>query len=678
MSDPRELLQAYLDDELTAPERAAVEAALAADPALRDELAKLRAAGALVRASAMPAMPEELTTMIRDRLTTAARPCWEVLLARPVPHLRLGAVTTLALCLFLAPFTRGPELPALSRDVYVTVNDSMTTSSDGAPPPPAAMPAEAPMDEFVLGTTAAEEPARPFDTTLPRSKATVLEAVGGEVDLADVRGPEPRPAPAPRAVSGEALRQRTGPAAEGREAPGTSRDFYVGGEPPAHAYAETRPLPRLQAGEVDDNERFGKFVAYAEAQAGLAQQGVSVFPVRQRQVIQIVDEQGVGVPDLPLEVREIVTTGPVGAPHHGGRTLLRARTDASGQAVFFPGRHPGYITSDVQLLSDRELTPMWFAGERTVWRAVAQPPWQPAAAGRTVDIAFVVDTTGSMSEEISRLRQTIDQVVKLLDQTAQRPKLRFGLVLYRDEGDAYVTKVHDFTTNAAAFRKLVGQVAADGGGDNPEHVQAALAATVDELHWSDAPALRLAFLIGDAPPHLDYPVQQGNRPYLQSVDQARAKGIKFFTISSSGNDDVGEYVWRQLALLTRGKFIFITKGDALGDVPSRPAQPDDGSTPHHVERQDYTVQALPNLIEQCVRRELAALGSKPPATIEVDLPETQEPPVEPPPVIDEPLVISEKTEKKLPFSASLLIVLANLAGWLWAWRQSRRPSLRRG
>jgi hypothetical protein len=280
-----------------------------------------------------------------------------------------------------------------------------------------------------------------------------------------------------------------------------------------------------------------------------------------------------------------------------------------------------------------------------------------------------------MSEEISRLRETIDQVVKLLDKSAQRPKLRFGLVLYRDLGDAYVTKVSDFTTDVDAFRQSLTAVRADGGGDSPEHVQAALAAAVGKLTWTEEPALRMAFLIGDAPPHLDYQQDDDNPPYLQSVDRARAKGIKFFTISTSGNDDVGEYVWRQIALLTRGKFLFITKGDALGDVPDRPAQPDDGSTPHHVERQDYTVQALPNLIEQCVRRELAALGTRPPTTIDVGAMPTQPEPAQP--VIEPTPVVHLPAQKKLPFSATLLIVLSNLAGWLWAWRRSLRPTLRR-
>jgi len=651
MTDPRELLQAFLDDELTAGERTQVEAALAADPALREELATLQAAGQLARASASPELPQELVTLIRDRIAESQRPWWERLLSRPLPHLTLGAATTLALCLCLAPLTRGPELPRLARGKAERVAAAPLPADGVLYHRERRLPPEAGdlVDRAGLPLTAPTAPAP--DVVAPRGPAaktgTSLSedrfAAGGGVAEAPAAFDDSRPGP--RAVRPESmvaeLLEQTPPTPE-----------------------ET--LPRLQAGEVDDNLLFGKYVRYAEQQAGLAGQGASVFPVRERYVIQVVEPTGLGVSDVAVRVFE---SGRQKEP------LCNARTDASGQLVFLPGRYGTQAQHYVVRAGDQRLgrTVTFRRGEPgRPWRLDLSDDPAPATAHRTVDIAFVVDTTGSMSEEISRLRETIDQVVKLLDNSAERPTLRFGLVLYRDLGDAYVTKVYGFTTSVGTFRQALAEVQADGGGDGPEHVQAALAAAVNELAWSPAPAVRMAFLIGDAPPHLDYPTSEDNPPYLQSIDRARAKGIKFFTISSSGNEDVGEYVWRQIALLTRGKFLFITKGDALGDVPDRPAQPDDGATPHHVERQDYTVQALPNLIEQCVRRELAALGTKPPDHVGYDAPTDPQPQTAP-----QLAVPFETPHRKLPFMASLLIVFSNLTGWLWAWRRSLRPSLRR-
>jgi hypothetical protein len=103
---------------------------------------------------------------------------------------------------------------------------------------------------------------------------------------------------------------------------------------------------------------------------------------------------------------------------------------------------------------------------------------------------------------------------------------------------------------------------ASGGGDTPEHVSAALSAAVHELSWSRSGALRLIFLVGDAPPHEDY---QDGFDHRRHVREARQRGIGVETIQC-GADPQTAAVWRDLATLGGGRYAQI---DASGGMPVR-------------------------------------------------------------------------------------------------------------
>ena len=73
--------------------------------------------------------------------------------------------------------------------------------------------------------------------------------------------------------------------------------------------------------------------------------------------------------------------------------------------------------------------------------------------------------------------------------------------------------------------------------------------------------------------------------------------MKIFAIASSGLDDQGEYIFRQIAQHTMGRFIFIVYG---GDGTTG------GTTPHHVGQ--YTIEQLDDLVVRLVQEELAFLA----------------------------------------------------------------------
>ena len=170
------------------------------------------------------------------------------------------------------------------------------------------------------------------------------------------------------------------------------------------------------------------------------------------------------------------------------------------------------------------------------------------------------------------------------------------MVTYRDRGDDYVTQTYDFDHNVRRFTRAVRNVSADGGNDYPESLNEALHQAVNNVSWREDNAVRLVFLLADAPPHLDYPQDYD---YIQEAAEARRRGIKIFAVASSGLDSQGEYVFRQIAQQTMGKFIFILyETGPQGRL----------DTPHDVG--DFTINRLDSLIVRLVQEELGELNQK--------------------------------------------------------------------
>lgn len=118
-----------------------------------------------------------------------------------------------------------------------------------------------------------------------------------------------------------------------------------------------------------------------------------------------------------------------------------------------------------------------------------------------VDLAFVVDTTGSMGGLIAAAQR---QMVDMLQELAQAADINLwlGVVEYRDHPpqDTMVYQVHAFTDDLQKAQKTIMKLNARGGGDGPEAVLDGIVAGCDELSWWKH-SRRLMVLVGDAPPH---------------------------------------------------------------------------------------------------------------------------------------------------------------------------------
>ncbi|MBI4976441.1 MAG: VWA domain-containing protein [Spirochaetes bacterium] len=344
----------------------------------------------------------------------------------------------------------------------------------------------------------------------------------------------------------------------------------------------------LKAGFSDDNKQFNYFIGFLEKYNSVRHYDLGV---QERIQLSVKDVNGRSVPNAAVTV--------TGAD---GKTLASGTTYADGSFLFFPTRYDSGIRSyKAVVIKDQLRQDAVFdrAGKRDVAIALNAPRVIPASV--PLDIVFIFDTTGSMGEEIQRLKDTIEIIRLNIAALGSKPKVRFGMVLYRDQGDDYVTKVIPLTEDLDAFQKELAKVEAGGGGDEPEDLQSALKDAVNAMEWNKT-GIRLAFVITDASSHLDYGQKY---TYADAAVDANRKGIKIFTVGTGGLPVEGEYVLRQVAQYTYAKYIFLTYGER-GDSDGGAAQ----SVSHHTGA-NFTADKLETVIMKFAREELAFLADKP-------------------------------------------------------------------
>src|SRR3984957_4862185 len=175
-----------------------------------------------------------------------------------------------------------------------------------------------------------------------------------------------------------------------------------------------------------------------------------------------------------------------------------------------------------------------------------------ASAKPTVEVAFVLDTTGSMAGLMEGAKRKIWSIATAIVDSNPDADIRIGLVAYRDIGDDYVTRKFDLTTDIQDLYANLLELKARGGGDWPESVKEALDVTVNKLHWtSSGDVKRIVFLVGDAPPHMDY-AQDTKYPATLAV--AKQKDIIVNAVLAGDARDT-ERVWRDIPQNGNGRFI---------------------------------------------------------------------------------------------------------------------------
>jgi len=180
--------------------------------------------------------------------------------------------------------------------------------------------------------------------------------------------------------------------------------------------------------------------------------------------------------------------------------------------------------------------------------------------GTQIDVVFAVDTTGSMGGLIDGAKRTVWSIANHIRKSDANANLRIGLVAYRDVGDDYITKDFALTTDLDAVFAELSSFQADGGGDVPENVDAALDVTLHKMKWRSG-AKKLVFLVGDAPP-----ASRGDVPTFAVL--AREAGEKQIIINTirAGHDQETAMAFQQIASLGRGEFSSIQQDGGVQQI----------------------------------------------------------------------------------------------------------------
>ncbi|MEE9877514.1 MAG: VWA domain-containing protein [Stenotrophomonas maltophilia] len=394
----------------------------------------------------------------------------------------------------------------------------------------------------------------------------------GSRAMAKMMAPMPAPAapPPPVAVSADAMAEVAPAAAEMPMAVAPTSGHL------------RQQQAAVTAGVVDDNADFTAFRQFLQRheEANTLGRDVSV-----RQRLQVVDTQGRPVPDAEVAV----------TARNGAR--MWARTDAGGQVWIHPNAFDDRDSASYQVQvrrAGKTVTSALQRGQKNAVQVVVADAPLPARA--KLDLVFMVDATGSMADEIDKLRDSLQGIVRDIAQLPSNPDICLGLVTYRDRGDEYFVRGWDLSNNVAGFQNVLDGVRANGGGDYPEAMNEAFDHAVQAMNWRGASTTRLLVSLADAPPHMDYPQPR----YEQTMLAALGTGIKVLSVAASGQDTTGEIAQRQIAQYTGGRFIFLTYKDA-----SDPSSGPGSETVHEVE--NYSVDTLDKLVVKLVREELAQL-----------------------------------------------------------------------
>jgi Mg-chelatase subunit ChlD len=264
---------------------------------------------------------------------------------------------------------------------------------------------------------------------------------------------------------------------------------------------------------------------------------------------------------------------------------------------------PGVLTAAVWDDNEhwREYTRFLGKGSENAWNPwgldARESPIRPVrstqpvrSSRRALDIGFLVDATGSMGDEMTFLQSELEDIVRRVRGVEPALDIRMSVVFYRDRGDEFITKSLPFTRNVNDVVSFLSSTSAGGGGDFPEDMNAGLDAMMRQS-WSRDAVPQMLFLLADAPPHQyageDY-------TYHEAIQDAAAKGIAIYPVAASGVDKPTEFLFRAMAVMTGGKYTFLTDDSGVGDSHEEP------------DIAGYTVEKLNDLMVREIRSFVSA------------------------------------------------------------------------
>ena len=247
-----------------------------------------------------------------------------------------------------------------------------------------------------------------------------------------------------------------------------------------------------------------------------------------------------------------------------GVPLCATRTDAAGDAYCYYNLDKNdQIPAKAEISYNGESQEVELAAVLDVLGDDAATSVSFAQQGTTqkkLELMYVVDTTGSMGDEIEFLQAEVADVINRVRKENDNISISLSMNFYRDQGDDYVVRSNEFSDDIDAQIALLMKEYASGGGDYEEAVEEALKDAVTGHAWSED-SVKVMFMILDAPPHNTAAVRGTLAKYLPL---AAEKGIRIVPVAASGVDKSTEFLLRTFAMVTGGTYCFLTNDSGIG------------------------------------------------------------------------------------------------------------------
>ena len=305
----------------------------------------------------------------------------------------------------------------------------------------------------------------------------------------------------------------------------------------------------LTAGEINDFGKWNLWNDYLNNELSTYQQTWKLNP-QNRYVVQLTNDE-----KSPLVGAKIQLIGSV------NNVIWESKSDNTGKAELW-GSLDGKEAEVKHILIDYFGVTKTIRNPKTFKKGINTLKMNlSCGASNLVEIAFVVDATGSMSDEINFIKRDLNKIMYNAQNFYKDVSIKYGSVFYKDSTENYITKHKDFTDVLSEALVYIDEQFAGGGGDMPEAVDAGLDVAINQLSWSEDTRSKLLFLILDAPAHNDEKVIKRINELSR---KAAKKGIKIIPITGSGINKSGEYLMRALALSTNGTYLFLTDHSGIG------------------------------------------------------------------------------------------------------------------
>jgi len=327
----------------------------------------------------------------------------------------------------------------------------------------------------------------------------------------------------------------------------------------------------LTAGEWNDNKNHEFFLDLMQTNADFKVLESMWSYNLQNQVVVNVTDNGNPVNNARVELLD-----------DNQNSIYSARTNNKGIAYLFVDlrntkqQTAAYVRASKATSETIEFDPAIKTYDFSLTDQYAQP---------SLDLMFVIDTTGSMGDELDYLKAELEDIIGKVSRNNANIDIRLSINVYRDIGDEYVVRSTPFQPNIRNQVEFLRKQRAQGGGDWEEAVEQALADALEEHDWNDNATAKLMFLVLDAPPHNTNKIRNEMH---RLTELSSDMGVRIIPIASTGIDKVTEFLLRSLAMATGGTYVFLTDHSGIGDPHLEPTI------------EDYEVELLNDLLVRVI------------------------------------------------------------------------------